>query len=63
MEQVKNLIDAMAAGKSLDIEASFNDIMASKMLSALDTRREEIASGLFASVQEESTDQQTTDKK
>lgn len=57
MSQVKQLIDAMSAGKSLDIEASFNEIMATKMVTALDTRREAIASNLFASVQEETVDE------
>lgn len=47
MEQVKELINAMESGKSLDIESSFNEIMASKLSSAIDNRRQEIAANLF----------------
>lgn len=46
-ENVKELIDAMEAGKSLDIEASFNAIMSEKMVDAINTKRTEIAGSLF----------------
>lgn len=46
-EQTLELIDAIDSGKSTAIEASFNEIMANKLVNAIDARRQEIASGLF----------------
>jgi hypothetical protein len=39
------------------IEASFNEIMANKLVAAIDTRRQDIASGLFG-VQEETVEEE-----
>lgn len=56
MEQVKELINAIEAGKSVAIESTFNEIMASKMVDAIDTMRNNIATNLF-NVREESVDE------
>ena len=48
MEEVKNLINAIQSGKTLDIESSFNEVMSAKLVGAIDNRRAEIASSLFA---------------
>lgn len=46
-EQTLELINSIDSGKSTAIEASFNEIMANKLVNAIDIRRQEIASGLF----------------
>ncbi len=46
-ESVVNLIDAIHAGKSLDIEHNFNQVMAEKLHSAIDQRREELSRNLL----------------
>lgn len=46
-ESVMNLINAIQAGKSLDIESSFNQVMAEKLNSAIDLRREELSRNLL----------------
>jgi len=46
-ESVFNLIDAIQAGKSLDIEQNFNQVMAEKLHSAIDQRREELSRDLL----------------
>jgi hypothetical protein len=46
-ESVVNLIDAIQAGKSLDIEQNFNQVMAEKLHSAIDQRREELSRHLL----------------
>ena len=46
-ENVVNLIDAIQAGKSLDIEQNFNQVMAEKLHSAIDQRREELSRNLL----------------
>jgi hypothetical protein len=48
MEEIKNLINAIQTGKTLDIESSFNEVMSAKLVGAIDNRRAEIASSLFA---------------
>jgi hypothetical protein len=55
-EEVRELIDAISAGKTLDIDASFNEIMSNKLSVAIDNHRIEIASNLF-SVQEEAVEE------
>lgn len=55
-EQTLELIDAIESGKSTAIETSFNEIMANKLVSAIDNRRQEIASGLF-DMQEETVEE------
>jgi len=47
-EQVLELIDAMDSGKSVDMLDIFEEIMATKLVTAIDTKREEIAGALFA---------------
>ena len=54
-EQVLDLIDAIQDGRTLDINSAFDSIMASKLSIAIDNRREEVASSLFA-------DQQVTEE-
>ena len=46
-ESLGNLIDAIQAGKSLDIEQNFNQVMAEKLHSAIDQRREELSRNLL----------------
>lgn len=46
-ENVMGLIDAIAAGKSLEIENSFSQVMAEKLNSAIDLRREELSRNLL----------------
>lgn len=46
-ENVVNLIDAIQAGKSLDIEQNFSQVMAEKLHSAIDQRREELSRNLL----------------
>ena len=55
-EQTLELINAIESGKSTAIETSFNEIMANKLVSAIDNRRQEIASGLF-DMQEETVEE------
>jgi hypothetical protein len=51
-ENVVNLIDAIQAGKSLDIEQNFNQVMAEKLHSAIDQRREELSRHLLTTPEE-----------
>ena len=46
-ESLNNLIDAIQAGKSLDIDRNFNQVMAEKLNSAIDARREELGRNLL----------------
>lgn len=52
-ESVVNLIDAIQAGKSLEIEQNFNQAMAEKLNSAIDQRREELSRNLLSTPVEE----------
>lgn len=52
-ESVANLIDAIQAGKSLDIEQNFNQVMAEKLHSAIDQRREELSRNLLTTPSDE----------
>ena len=56
-EQTLELINAIESGKSTAIEASFNEIMANKLVVAIDAKRNEIASGLFG-VQEDTVEEE-----
>ncbi len=58
MSATLDLINAIDAGKSTEIEASFNEIFASKVSAAIDQKRVEIAGNLFATQQEQSTGEQ-----
>jgi len=44
MEHVKDFVDSIAAGKNMDAESSFNQALAQKVGSALETKRVEVAS-------------------
>lgn len=46
-EQTLELIDAIDTGSTLDIDVAFNEIMANKLVAAVESKREEIAAGLF----------------
>lgn len=46
-ESLGNLVDAIQAGKSLDIDRNFNQVMAEKLNSAIDSRREELSRNLL----------------
>lgn len=45
--QTYNLIDTIDSGKSVNVESTFNEIMANKLANAIDNHRIEIARGLF----------------
>lgn len=47
-ENVSDLIDAISTGSTLGIESSFNAAMAEKLVTALDTYKEQVANNLFA---------------
>jgi len=53
MEQVKNFIDLVAAGNNVDAKSVLEDIISSKAFESLDTKKQELASGLFGGVSEE----------
>lgn len=64
MEEIKNLINAIQTGKTLDIESSFNEVMSAKLVGAIDNRRAEIASSLFDEAVDEAVvpDKKETDQ-
>ena len=47
-----DLINAIEAGNSVDIEASFNDIMASKVSDRLDAMRADMSQNMFKTPEE-----------
>jgi hypothetical protein len=47
---VRQLIDAIDSGKTLDIEAAFETIMADKVATKLDGFRQEVSKNMFASL-------------
>lgn len=46
-ETVKDLITAIAAGNAIETEGAFNAAMAEKLSVALDTKRIQVAQGMF----------------
>lgn len=46
---VRDLIDAIDSGKSVDIDASFSEVFASKVSDGIDNLRSQISSNLFSS--------------
>lgn len=56
----RELVDALVAGDSVAIEQTFNDVMAQKVSSALDTYRVQVAQSLF-DTQQSSTDNTDTE--
>lgn len=53
MSNVRDLIDAIEAGKSVDIQRHFEEIMTDKMISAIEQRKHDIAQNLMRSNTEE----------
>ena len=54
MSNIRDLIDAIESGKTVDIQQHFESIMTDKMLNAIEQRKHDIAQGLFKeSVEEE----------
>lgn len=47
MSSIKNLIDAIDSGNSIEIENSFNSAMASKVSDKLDAIRKDVAQMMF----------------
>jgi hypothetical protein len=45
----RNLIDAMADGKSIDMEQAFNSIVAERIASKIDSMKQDIAQTMFKS--------------
>ena len=59
MSNIRNLIDAIEAGKTTEIQQHFEEIMSDKMLNAIEQRKHDIAQGLFKeSVEEEQIDEE-----
>lgn len=54
---VRQLIDAIDSGKSLEIESTFEALMADKVATKLDAYRQEVAKNMFASKVEESKEE------
>lgn len=57
MNKVTQLIESIAAGKSLDIERLFESILAEKVAAALSEKRMEVAKNLFAEGKDEDEDE------
>ena len=49
----KDLINAIATGDAIEIEATFNSVMAEKIAGAIEDRRMEVAQNLFSTPQQE----------
>lgn len=47
-EEIRGLIDTMATGNTEEMMSSFDDIMMQKVANAVEFRKQEIASSLFA---------------
>jgi hypothetical protein len=64
---VRQLIDAIDSGKTLDIEAAFETIMADKVATKLDGFRQEVSKNMFASqvaeAKKEDDDEEEDEKK
>lgn len=52
MSDTRELVDAIISGKTIDIEKSFESVMADKVSAKLDDMRTEYAKGMFAGVEE-----------
>lgn len=44
---IKSMLDAMAAGRTADIQSQFNSIMSARTKEVLDNRREDLAKSIF----------------
>jgi hypothetical protein len=53
MEQVKNFIDLVSSGNNVEARSVLEDILSSKAFESLDTKKQELASGLFGGMSEE----------
>lgn len=58
---VRQLIDAIDSGKTLEIETAFETIMADKVATKLDGFRQEVAKNMFASQVEEAKEEDKED--
>jgi hypothetical protein len=58
---VRQLIDAIDSGKTLEIESAFETIMADKVATKLDGFRQEVSKSMFASQVAESKDEKEDD--
>ena len=59
---VKQLIDAIDSGKTLEIESAFETIMADKVATKLDGFRQEVSKSMFATQVAESKDEDEDDE-
>jgi len=59
---VKQLIDAIDSGKTLEIESTFETLMADKVATKLDAYRQEVAKSMFATQVAESKDEDEDDE-
>ena len=46
-EQTSELLNAIQSGNTLDMQSKFNEVMATKMVAALDTFKSNVAQNLF----------------
>lgn len=53
MSTVLDLINSIDSGKTIEMETVFNEIVASKMVGAIEAKREEIANNLFFNAEEQ----------
>lgn len=58
----RDLIDAIEAGEATNIEASFNDIMATKVSERLDAMRDDMAQNMFKDPEVDSSDSTIEDE-
>lgn len=53
MEQIRNFIDLVAQGQNVEAKSKLEDLISSRAFEALDSKKQELASGLFGSMSEE----------
>lgn len=62
-QEIRDLVNSIIDGNTVDSEAAFNDIMAGKISDRIDTYRQEVANSYFNPVAEteEETEEETTE--
>jgi hypothetical protein len=64
-QQIKDLVDAIIDGNSVESEKVFSDIMTDKISDRIDTYRQQVANSYFnpvAETEEEETEEEITDE-
>ena len=52
-DEIKNLLQSIAAGNAVETEERLNSILSQKAVAALDNMRMEVASSMFNQIEEE----------